>query len=534
MRVRRRTNTTAASDRRLNAELEKLNQKYAYCRRGEDQRIAVFPSNWDSPDSDPIEFLKVQTFHGELAPKRIGDSQLSRIWWNWPRRHSYAGVIFDPSKRSRGKMLNLWRGFKVRGNPDAGSWKLLRRHLFETVCRRNPYWFAYTVCWMGNIVQGPSAKLGTAIVVKGKKGTGKTKVAEWIKALMPHNASIIAKGDLLLGRFNKHLETNIFTCMEEAFWAGDPKGEAALKDMITGPTQMIEPKGLNAFEAPNHNRLWICSNNDWVVPASGDERRFFVLEISNEHEKDFPWFAAIDAEMKAGGLEAMMFDLKNLPYPCWLELRRPPSTPWLGEQIEQSLSALDAWWLSVLSEGCVTDGGCTYDWDHDSLEITRDAFWHSFQAHRRETKTRGNVTRTQFGTFMTETIGAVVTRPRDDTLEKTRGTANARPRCYRLGSLALAQYDFTERTQIQFKDGEPVYDFSRYELPDDMSEQAVARWTRYGEGASFAECFPDEAVSGEKKFKDEEWLYSEERQQEFEQGADNRSDADSQPAENPS
>jgi len=49
--------------------------------------------------------------------------------------------------------------------------------------------------------------------------------------------------------------------------------EGVLKDLITGDTLMIEPKGINPIEYPNYTRMMITSNEGWVVPAGMFERR---------------------------------------------------------------------------------------------------------------------------------------------------------------------------------------------------------------------------------------------------------------------
>jgi hypothetical protein len=47
----------------------------------------------------------------------------------------------------------------------------------------------------------------------------------------------------------------------------------------------------------------MASNNEWVVPASSDERRYFVLDVADERAQDHEYFQAILDEAKAGGHE---------------------------------------------------------------------------------------------------------------------------------------------------------------------------------------------------------------------------------------
>ncbi len=149
----------------------------------------------------------------------------------------------------------------------------------RNLCQGNALYFAWVMSWLADLVQNPSRKPGTSVVVRGKKGTGKTKAAQWVRALFPRNSLSVSKRDQVLGRFNGHQAQLVLLICEESFWAGDPQAEGVMKDLITGETLAIEAKGKDVFEVQNHVRLWQCTNQSWAVPATWDERRFFVLML---------------------------------------------------------------------------------------------------------------------------------------------------------------------------------------------------------------------------------------------------------------
>src|SRR5450759_3363754 len=103
----------------------------------------------------------------------------------------------------------------------------------------------------------------------------------------------------------------------------------------TGDEIMLERKGIDAVPVANHIRLIVTSNADWVVPATQDERRFFVLSLTDEHRLDTAWFGAIEHEFRNGGVEAFLYDLMNFDY-SHLDLRNPPRTPPLVEQMAET------------------------------------------------------------------------------------------------------------------------------------------------------------------------------------------------------
>ena len=98
----------------------------------------------------------------------------------------------------------------------------------------------------------------------------------------------------------------LFLFLDEAFWAGDKQGEGTLKALITESTLMIEPKGVDSFQMPNRLKILMASNNDWVVPASADERRYFVLDVPDTRKGDKAYFSALAAAIEGDELAALL------------------------------------------------------------------------------------------------------------------------------------------------------------------------------------------------------------------------------------
>ncbi|WP_287240803.1 hypothetical protein [Mesorhizobium sp.] len=53
----------------------------------------------------------------------------------------------------------------------------------------------------------------------------------------------------------------------------------------------------------------MTTNGEWAVPTSFDERRFFVLDVSDEVMQNISYFADLRAEFENGGPAAMLHDL---------------------------------------------------------------------------------------------------------------------------------------------------------------------------------------------------------------------------------
>src|ERR1700730_18516998 len=96
---------------------------------------------------------------------------------------------------------------------------------------------------------------------------------------------------------------------DEAMWAGDKAAEGRLKGLITSRIQMIESKGIDPIRMENRVRVIMTSNEDWVVPATGYERRFFFLDVGSLCERNNQYFAELDDELDNGGREKFLHDL---------------------------------------------------------------------------------------------------------------------------------------------------------------------------------------------------------------------------------
>jgi hypothetical protein len=272
---------------------------------------------------------------------------LSRYWMSHPDRRHYEGLGFAPGRELPG-YYNLWRGFAVPPSP--GDCSKFLAHVFDNVCQGEQELFDWLIGWFAQLVQQPEVKLGTAVVLRGKEGTGKSIVGKTVGSLLGTHYVPVAKPELVTGRFNGHLSNCLLLQAEEAFWAGDHAAAGALKDLITNDDLVVEFKGLEAIRIRNYVRLLATSNADWVVPAGLTARRFAVFDVGEAHVGDKAYFKAIAEELDRGGREALLHHLLNFDL-SKVDLRSVPKTAALLEQKLHSLDGEQGWWLGVLRDG---------------------------------------------------------------------------------------------------------------------------------------------------------------------------------------
>src|SRR5262249_32683579 len=149
--------------------------------------------------------------------------------------------------------------------------------------------------------------------------------------------------------------------------------------------------------------LVMASNEDWVVPASLDERRFFCLDVPNTRQGDFAYFTAINEQLEAGGYEAMLYDLLHHDLSDF-NVRPVPQTEGLNRQRVQSLDTHHAWWDEVLDRGWVYQSkhGLDHYFRQWHETVTTEILFASYQDFVKRRNERRPLAREGFGRFMVE------------------------------------------------------------------------------------------------------------------------------------
>ncbi|MCP4075908.1 MAG: hypothetical protein GY744_06975 [Gammaproteobacteria bacterium] len=294
-------------------------------------------------------------------PKKT--SSAADLWMKHPkRRYREHGILFEPGAKpgdneSEG-YFNLYQGFTAE--PKKGNWDLFESHIYFGICSGNERYFNWVKAWMARLVQDPGGERpGTALVLKGQQGTGKDTFTDFFGSIFGKHYISTAVQSQITGKHNNHLKDALLVFCNEGFFAGDHSAAGVLKHMITSQFNVIEPKGKDCFKVANHISLIIASNNDWVVPAGLEERRFCVLEVADSlkiNGKKKPirnnkqWFGPIYEEMRNGGVAAMLHDLLDMDI-SEFNLRKIPRTDALLEQIMENAHAVHKWWFDKLKDG---------------------------------------------------------------------------------------------------------------------------------------------------------------------------------------
>ena len=393
----------------LPPEIDEINTCHAFTLWGS-KAVVVYCDPTGS-----YQFRSVDAFSAWFANRRIQVTDatgavrsvaLGKAWLTHPKRRQYAGLEFFPNPDgapAKPNHLNLWRGFSVAASPN-GTYGILRDHLFNNICNGDQRLYDYVFGWFAHIVQKPREKLGTALVLRGKMGSGKSKLGEVFGSLIGAHYVQIDSGRYVTGQFNGHMAHCLLLQADEAVWAGDKSAEGRLKGLITSEYQMIESKGLDAVRMPNYVRCIMTSNEGWVVPAGKDERRFCVLDVHPRCAQNHSYFGEMEAELNNGGRERLLFDLQQFDL-SKLNLRRIPRTKALLDQKLLSLDSVEAYWYGRLVDGTTTSD--VHEWLE---EISTDLLFDDYVKRSSQIGERRRVAKPQFGEAIMK-LGVTKRRP---------------------------------------------------------------------------------------------------------------------------
>lgn len=418
--------------------IKELNKQFAFIILGGGGY--VLKETKASDGANKVDYLTVPAFNQLMAPHKMTNGSgksvpLADAWMKSPDRRTYEGLCFIPGKEAPPSYYNLWKDFSVPkqiavSQEAQNAFNLFISHVKENICSDDPLLFDWVVSFMAHLVQKPWEKPLVSLVLRGKKGVGKNAFVERIGELISEHFLVVANHRYLTSNFNAHMEKLLMIVFDEAFWSGDKAAEGILKGLITGGFHTIERKGKESYQTPNYTRIVILGNEDWVVPASEDERRFCVLDVGEKRRKDTLFFRTMTQGMKNGGNTLLLNYLLN--YKGSADIDVAPQTAALTKQKLSSLSIFHQFWFESLKEGKIPGYNSESKWVE---EIDKSSFRSAFKHY---IKDRNSAAWVPHDDQLTRLLKSCVPK-----LEMKRKTIEeVRMRCYVVGTLESCRANF--------------------------------------------------------------------------------------------
>jgi len=140
--------------------------------------------------------------------------------------------------------------------------------------------------WMAALVQYPGVKFLWSPVLQGTKGNGKSIWGAILTYCVGEKYSWEPKPKKLDAQFNAFLGKRLFVHVDEMSMFGKYEMLDTIKDYISGMTQELERKGVDAEMDPDYCANWFfsCNPKDAVIKERDDRRLsvFFTAQQSRE------------------------------------------------------------------------------------------------------------------------------------------------------------------------------------------------------------------------------------------------------------
>ena len=226
-----------------------------------------------------------------FGDKRV---QLATLLYTYPGTRKVAGMTFDPGEvrfvdDREGTKVNQWAGFEVPPHDSEVSDDDIRPfidYVYNILASENEATNEWLLGWIAHILKEPNNRTGTALVLVGGQGAGKSFLGHrFLIPIIGHrHAASTNNVDAIVKDFNVTFESKLYVQCDEAMNNRQKSIAARLKSLVTDPYVKIEPKGVDAYMSPNHMRLMFTSNDieDAIFLDSGaSDRRYTVVQVSS-------------------------------------------------------------------------------------------------------------------------------------------------------------------------------------------------------------------------------------------------------------
>jgi hypothetical protein len=220
----------------------------------------------------------------------------------------YDGIMFLPTlDKRKDNMLNTFSGLRCVNNETENneeSAKIMIDFIKEVICNNDEKANEYLIQWLANMICNPVTKTKICCVLYGNTGVGKSTFTRYISHMLlgKRLCEKVEGLDEITKTFNKRLRHKLFTTVEEASNIKKNKSYHGsfdkLKELITGDMISIEAKYMDSCQEYDYNNYIINTNNSNSVKVEYNDRRYFMLKVSDKYKNNRGYFKKIISATK--------------------------------------------------------------------------------------------------------------------------------------------------------------------------------------------------------------------------------------------
>ena len=225
------------------------------------------------------------------------------------------------------------------------------RHAFEVLCNGDTDAFEYLLKWTAHILQYPSTKPGTAVLIMSAQGAGKNVWFEVIKRLIGTTYyTYVKQKEHLQSKFNAHLGDKILAVVDECTFGGCHEVNNIIKSLITQEEAILEKKGVDGVLTSMCERYTFLSNEEWPIRVEVSDRRYLCLSASSGRVADkayFDYFMEYYKQQETlEGLFNFLVSVQGVG-----NVLPPPPTTELKRDLQEKSMALEVQFLRDIAKG---------------------------------------------------------------------------------------------------------------------------------------------------------------------------------------
>lgn len=237
-----------------------------------------------TPGYVDFETKSVRNYAGAKSySSRKGFVELLDGWRLDPHRKVFTSITICEPGTERDFEFNCWRGFSSQPADESElGWFL---ELLEWACPDEPGLIEWLTHWIADIIQRPWCRsVGTAVMMAGPQGAGKSMIGEIVRAMIGTDHSLrISDSVRITQQFNTLVKGKSFIQCDEAFFARSRREASFLKSFITDDDLIIEPKGVAPYRVPQIHRLYATTNDVAALKLTERDRRWTVIDCRPTH-----------------------------------------------------------------------------------------------------------------------------------------------------------------------------------------------------------------------------------------------------------
>ena len=193
--------------------------------------------------------------------------------------------------------FSFYQGLKYDNERNDHLIEMFNNHILNIWCKGNKELYEYIQSWFATIYQNPLGRAHTALVLKGKEGSGKNVITDtWCELLAGYANSNVSDIDSIVGKFNSSVENKkLLVCNEmDSAEMNSTAVFNRLKKLITENSVDIQTKNVSVRDGvQNVSNFIFISNESNPIKISSSDRRYCVLTPSEEVINNRKYFNAL-------------------------------------------------------------------------------------------------------------------------------------------------------------------------------------------------------------------------------------------------